>query len=99
MKWEQLDTGCEVEYNIQFLDSKNVSLNNVTIMGSNDSFCTNNFTSAFSVIMWATFNGTKGNNSGPVSLKTITTTTTTMTTITVTTHTEGNNLFENCLNV
>ena len=98
MKWKPLDTGCEVEYNIQFLDSKNISLGKVTIMDNIDSFCSNNFISASSVIIWATFNGTEGSDSGSTFLKTVTATTTTTTTIRVTTHAKGDNLFENYLN-
>ena len=96
MKWKLLDTGCEVEYNTQFLDSKNTSLGKVTIMGNINSFCTNNFISASSVIIWATFNGTKESDSGPTFLKTVTTTTTTTTAIIVTTHAKGD--IENYLN-
>ena len=98
VKWKLLDTGCEVEYNIQFLDSKNTSLGNVTIMDNNGLFCTNNFTNASSVIMWATFNDTKGDNSEQIFRETTTTTTKTTTTTRVITPTEGKNLFENCLN-
>ena len=87
VQWQPLDTGCAVEYNIEFLDINNMSLDIETIMGSRTCFCTDRFDNASSVIMWATFRNETGNKSSVVSLQTTTTTTTTTT---VTTPSKGN---------
>ena len=89
VQWQPLDTGCVVEYNIEFLDINGVTLDVETIMDNRTFFCTDRFDNASSVIMWATFKNETGNKSSVVSLQTTTTTTTT-TTNTVTTPSEGN---------
>ena len=97
-RWKELDTGCPVEYNIQFSNQNNLTLGNVTaILGNSTFYCTNNFSSAFTVIMWATFNNITGENSEVVPLRTFTTTTTTTssTPTTVNTTAEGNIHCEN----
>ena len=72
-----LDTGCAVEYNIEFCDDNNVTLG---IKTSNSSFvCDTDYGNAMPVIMWAAFNGFRGNDSEVKPLET----------------TKGNTPFEN----
>ena len=71
VQWQVLDTGCAVEYNIGFRDDSNMILGNKT---SNSSFiCDTDYGNATSVIMWATFNGFRGNvtsiNKGNTTIK------------------------------
>ena len=81
-----LDTGCAVEYNIEFRDDNNVILG---IKTSNSTFlCDTDYGNATSVVMWATFNGFRGVKS-EVTLKTTTTSTTTATSTTVTSTSKG----------
>ena len=56
-----LDTDCAVECNIEFRDDNNVTLG---IKTSSSSFiCDTDYGNAMSVIVWATCNGFRGNNS------------------------------------
>lgn len=93
VQWLPLDTGCAVKYNMKFLDINNVSVGVRTVMDSSGVFCTEEFDSASSVIMWATFKNESGINSSVVFLQTTTTTTTT-----ATTPSEGNILYKNRCN-
>ena len=87
-----LNTGCAVEYNIEFRDDKNVILGN---KASNRSpVCDTDYGNATSVIMWATFNGFRGSDSEVETLKTTTTTTTAATLTTFTFTNRGNILFK-----
>ena len=87
-----LDTGCAVEYNIEFRDDNNVILGNKT---SNSTFiCDTDYGNATSVIMWATFNGFRGKDSEVKPLETTTTTTTTATSTIVTSTNKGNTPFK-----
>ena len=56
-----LDTGCAVEYNIEFRDDNNVILGTKT--SKSTLVCDTDYGNATSVIMWATFNSFRGNNS------------------------------------
>ena len=87
-----LNTGCTVEYNIQFRDDDNVILANKT---SNSTFlCDTDYGNAASVMMWAIFNGFRGSDSEVKPLETATTTTTTVTSTTVTSTNKGNTPFK-----
>ena len=95
VQWKLLNTGCKVEYNIQFNDRNNSILGvKTSILGNKTFFCTNDYSSAWSVIMWATFNNIRGENSTKF-LREFTTTTTTSTPTTVTSTIEGNIHCEN----
>ena len=65
VQWQRLDTGnCPVEYNIEFIDNCSKILGNITDIGNNVSFyCTDDYIDSFSVTMWASRNGVKGNKS------------------------------------
>ena len=94
VEWKLLDTGCIVEYNIQFLDNNGMILGNETVKKDNiNFFCADNYTNASSVIMSATFNGVTGIDSAQTPFQ-ITTTTTIPPTTTVTRTTQGNMLYE-----
>ena len=80
VKWQRLNTGCAVKYNIEFFDFNNVTLGVQTIMDNSSSFCTDHYDNVPSVIMWATFKNETGFKSRLVFLQTTTTTTTTATT-------------------
>ena len=63
-----LDTGCAVKYSIEFRDDNNVILG---IKTSNSTFiCNTDYGNATSVIMWATFNTFRGNDSEVKPLET-----------------------------
>ena len=63
-----LDTGCGVEYNIEFRDDNNVILGTKT---SNSTFvCDTDYGNATSVIMWATFSRFRGNDSEVIPIET-----------------------------
>ena len=63
-----LDTGCAVEYNIEFHDDNNV------ILGTKSTYsnfvCDIDYGNATSVIMWPTFNSFRGNDSEVKPLET-----------------------------
>ena len=94
VQWQLLDTGCAVDYNIEFLDSKNVTLGIETINDYSSVFCTNDYGYASSVVMWATFNGVKGKSSLVVPLQMTPRTTATTTLTTVNTASKGKNLMK-----
>ena len=60
-----------------------------TIRGNTSFACVDNYDNATSVIMWATFNGSRGTNSKIVPRQTTTTTTTTTTPTIVANTNEG----------
>ena len=63
-----LDTGCAVQYVIEFRDENNVILG---IKTSNSTFvCDTDYGNATSVIMWATFKSFKGSDSEVKALET-----------------------------
>ena len=64
-------------------------LGNVTINSNKTFFCTNDYGYALSVVMWATFNGIKGNNSIAEPLQTTIRATTTTTLATFSTTRKG----------
>ena len=56
-----LDTGCAVKYNIEFRDDNNVLLGTKSTYST--FICDMDYGKAASVIMWATFNSFRGNDS------------------------------------
>ena len=64
VQWQRLDTGtCSVEYTIEFKNSTGGVIGTVTNMNNKISYCTNDYDSADSAVMWATYKGTQGNKS------------------------------------